>query len=353
MTSASGTKLTIALDAMGGDNAPHAILAGAESACASYPDVQYLLYGNEDILKPLLSGYPKLQSACRIVHAETVVAPEDKPSAALRQGKRSSMRLAIDAVSNNEAAAMVSAGNTGALMAMSKIVLKTLPGIDRPAICTIIPTIRSKSVMLDLGANVDCNSDNLYQFALMGSAFARVMLQLENPTIGLLNIGSEDAKGNEVVKLAATLLKDASSALNFIGYVEGNDIAEGTADVVVTDGFSGNIALKTAEGTAKICRDFMKQAFRSSLLSRIGFLLAKPALTRFFKRIDHRLYNGAMFVGLNGVIVKSHGGADALAIQNAVSVAIELASHSINEQIIAEVTLSQQATLHPEFMETP
>lgn len=353
MTSASDTKLIIALDAMGGDNAPYAVLAGAEEAHATYPHVQFLLYGNEAILTPILTKFPQLQTVSRIVHAETVVAPEDKPSAALRQGKRSSMRLAIDAVRANEAAAVVSAGNTGALMAMSKIVLKTLAGIDRPAICTILPTIRGKSVMLDLGANVDCNSENLYQFALMGNAFAKVMLRLESPTIGLLNIGSEDVKGNEVVKSAAILLKETAVPLNFIGYVEGNDIAEGTADVVVTDGFSGNIALKTAEGTAKICRDFMRQAFKSTLLSRIGFLLAKSALTKFFSRIDHRRYNGAMLVGLNGVIVKSHGGADALGMCNAICVAIELAAHAINDKIIEEVARSHQTSLQPVIMEAP
>ncbi len=352
MTTASDTKLIIALDAMGGDNAPHAVLAGAENAHAAYPDVQFLLYGDEATLAALLPGYPKLQSVSRIMHAEAVVSPDDKPSTALRQGKRSSMRLAIDAVNSGEAAAMVSAGNTGALMAMSKIVLKTLPGIDRPAICTIMPTIRGKTVMLDLGANVDCNSDNLFQFALMGNAFARVMLKVESPTIGLLNIGSEDVKGNEVVKSAAALLKETAVPLNFIGYVEGNDIAEGTADVVVTDGFSGNIALKTAEGTAKICRDFMKQAFRSSLLARIGCLLARPALTKFFSRIDHRFYNGAMLVGLNGIIVKSHGGADALGLSSAICVAIELAAHTINNKIIDEVAHSHQVA-SPLLMEAP
>lgn len=351
MASVSDTKLIIALDAMGGDDAPHIVLAGAEAAHLVYPHVQFLLYGNELVLTPLLAKFPKLQKVSRIVHAETAVSPEDKPSSALRYGKRSSMRLAIDAVSKGEAAAVVSAGNTGALMAMSKIVLKTLPAIDRPAICTILPTIRGKSVMLDLGANVDCNSDNLYQFALMGNAFARVMLKCDTPTIGLLNIGSEDVKGNDVVKSAALLLKESVVPLDFVGYIEGNDIAEGTVDVVVTDGFSGNIALKTAEGTAKICRDFMKKAFKSSLLSRLGFLLAKPALSHFFGRIDHRFYNGAMFVGLNGIVVKSHGGTDAIGFSNAIIVAIELASNTINDKIIEEVTRSQQAVTPPVTME--
>jgi phosphate acyltransferase len=342
---APDTPLVIALDTMGGDHAPRSVLAGANTICARYSNVTFILYGNETLITPVLDTLPTLKQRSRIVHTSNAILSDDKPSAALRQGKDSSMRLAIDAVKNGTATAMVSAGNTGALMAMAKIVLRTLEGIDRPAIITTIPTLKGKTVMLDLGANVECNADNLFQFALMGDAFARVTLGLESPTIGLLNVGSEDTKGNDTVKAAAAMLKETSLPLNFTGYVEGTDIAEGTVDVVVTDGFTGNIALKTAEGTAKMCRDFLKEAFGGSLLSKLGYLLARPSLKRAFNRLDNRLYNGAMLVGLNGIVVKSHGGTDAIGFEHAISVAIELALHGINDKITEEVHLSQHVTV--------
>lgn len=326
-------KTIIALDAMGGDNAPYAVLAGANQVAAARSDLSFLIFGDCNMIEPMISKLSYLKKVSTLIHTDKKIEADDKPSYAIRHGRDSSLWLAIEAVKEGKAQAIVSSGNTGALMAISKIMLKTLHDIDRPAITTVMPTIKNKSVMLDLGANVDCTSENLFQFALMGSAFAKVMLNVNKPSIGLLNIGSEDVKGNDIVKAAATKLRETDLDLNFYGYVEGNDIAEGTVDVIVTDGFSGNIALKTAEGTAKICRDFLKKALQSSLLTKIGFLLAKPALKKLSRKLDHRLYNGAMFLGLNGIVVKSHGSTDAVGFANAINVALELANNKINEKI--------------------
>jgi len=334
--------LVIALDAMGGDHAPHAVLAGADLIRKRYSNISFLLYGNQSVINPVLEQFLQLKAICELIHTENTILAEDKPSVALRQGKDSSMRLAIDAVKNGKAVAMVSSGNTGALMTMGKIVLKTLEGIDRPAIVTTTPTIKGKMVMLDLGANIDCTADHLFQFALMGNAFAKVTQGLKSPTIGLLNVGSEDSKGNDRVKAAAAKLRETTLPLNFYGYVEGTDIAEGTVDVIVTDGFTGNVSLKTAEGTAKICHALVREAFMGSFAAKIGYFFAKASLKRAFSRLDGRNYNGAMLVGLNGIIVKSHGGSDAFAFSQAISVAIELATHKINEKIMQEVKLSQQ-----------
>jgi glycerol-3-phosphate acyltransferase PlsX len=232
---------------------------------------------------------------------------------------------------------VVSAGNTGALMAMAKFVLKTLPGVDRPAIASFFPTLRGESVMLDLGANTECTADNLVQFALMGSIFARTVLGLTEPTVGLLNIGSEDVKGNETVRAAATRLKETPFPGRFYGFVEGNDIATGTTDVIVTDGFTGNVALKTAEGTAKLYTEFLRRTFQSSLTARIGYLLARSAFQKLKARTDPRRYNGAMFLGLRGVCVKSHGGTDAIGFANAIGVAANLATNGFNEKIKDEM----------------
>lgn len=327
----------IALDAMGGDHSPHSVLSGAEEILKKHSHVFFILFGNEALLSSELAQFPLLKNFCRIVHAATVIAAGEKPSIALRQGKQSSMRMAIDAVREGVAQAAVSAGNTGALMAMAKIVLRTLPDIDRPAICTLIPTLKGRSVMLDLGANIECNEENLYQFAVMGDAFAKTLLKLPQPKVGLLNVGAEDMKGHEIIRSASHLIKQSFLAPQFHGYIEGNDIAEGTVDIIVTDGFSGNIALKTAEGTAKICREFLKQSFNHSLAAKIGFFLAKPSLKKLFQRIDHRFYNGAMFLGLNGIIVKSHGHADSIGFANAIQVAMTLATENINAKITQEL----------------
>lgn len=344
MNKKSANGLTIALDGMGGDFAPSCVVDGAALAIESYPGLHFSIFGDQEKINPLLAKYPALQKSVTLHHTTTVVASDAKPSVALRQAKDSSMRLAIDAVKKGEAAGMVSAGNTGALMAMAKIVFRTLPGIDRPAIASFFPSLKGRIVLLDLGANVECTATNLFQFAIMGDAFARAVLELKNPKIGLLNVGSEEVKGHEAVKAASTMLKESTASLNFHGYVEGNDIAEGTADVVVTDGFTGNVALKTAEGTAKVCQSFLRKAFTESVFAKLGALLAKPALKRMFKAIDPRMHNGAMFLGLNGIAVKSHGNADALGFANAIGVAVELALHGINEKIQEEITHVQQAS---------
>ncbi len=335
--------MIIALDAMGGDYAPACVVQGANEFITKrkkYKNVKFVFYGDEPRISSLLQNLPKLKNQSRIKHTSEYVASDEKPSIALRRGKNSSMRLAIDAVKKGKAAAIVSAGNTGALMAMSKLVLRPIDGIDRPAIASVMPTRRGKCIMLDLGANIDCNSDNLVQFAVMGDAFAKVMLGIEAPKIGLLNVGAEDSKGSEVVKSAAEELKEGDYPINFYGYIEGNDIAEGIVDVVVTDGFTGNVALKTAEGTAKICSDYIKAAFKSSPWAFVGGLLARFALKKSFKKLDPRLYNGAIFLGLNGISIKSHGGTDATGFANAIEVACELAKNDINSKIKEELSIN-------------
>jgi phosphate acyltransferase len=335
-------EVRIALDAMGGDDAPGSVIEGAALAIEKHPDIKFLVYGDKTVLDPMLIELPKLLEKMEIIHTSEKVSADDKPSYALRNGKNSSMRLAVDSIKSGAASAMVSAGNTGALMAIAKIVLRTLPGISRPGIVTLLPAIDKRIVMLDLGANVDCNSDHLFEFAVMGDAFAKVILGLERPSIGLLNIGTEDVKGNEIIKAAWTRLKDQGDNLNFYGYVEGSDITTGAVDVVVADGFTGNVALKTAEGTAKLCLHLIKKAFGSSIFAKIGYMFVKPALKRTLIEIDERTHNGAMLVGLNGVVVKSHGSADKVAFANAISVAYELAKHKINDRIIEEINSFQE-----------
>ena len=337
-----GKPVTISIDAMGGDHAPGIVIDGVRLAHTRLPHVRYLLFGDAARIEPLLSKYPDLQGVCTVCHTADVVTMDAKPGQVLRTGRQSSMWLAVQAVAKGDAAGVVSAGNTGALMAVSKFVLRPLPGIDRPAIAGMFPTERGETVMLDLGANVDCDSDNLVQFALMGEVFARAVLGLEKPSVGLLNIGSEDMKGNDAVRAAAIALREGNLPIRFHGFVEGNDICAGTVDVVVTDGFTGNIALKTAEGTAKFFSSFMRQAFHNSLLAKIGFLFAKQALNKVKMRTDPRRYNGAMFLGLGGIAVKSHGGTDAFGFANAVGVAIELVSHGYNDRIRKELEHLQQ-----------
>lgn len=322
---------------MGGDKAPDMVLKGAEIALVRYPELRFLLVGIEDRITPLLDKLPKLKVAATIVPAEDVITGDAKPAAALRGGKRSSMRLAIDAVAEGRADCAVSAGNTGALMAMAKIVLKTMPGIERPAMAQFLPTQRGETVLLDLGANVECDAENLIQFALMGDAFARAVLGLMKPTIGLLNVGSEEAKGNDSVREAHARLRAGVPGLIYHGFVEGDDIAAGTVDVVVTDGFSGNVALKTAEGVAKLFFEFFRSAFQSSVLARIGWFFARSAIMKLRDRLDPRRHNGAMLLGLNGIVVKSHGGSDALGFASAIGVAHDLRSNGFLERIKEEL----------------
>jgi len=316
--------LAISLDAMGGDKAPEMVVAGAAIACERFPHVHFLFYGDKARLEPLIEAKGALAAVSTIHHADTCIRMDEKPSQALRTGRSSSMRLAIDAVQAGEAAAVVSAGNTGALMAMAKFVLKTLPGIDRPAIASFFPTMRGESVMLDLGANVQCDADNLVQFAVMGSVFARTVLGILEPSIGLLNIGAEELKGHDAVRVAASLLKEATLPGRFHGFVEGDDITKGTVDVIVTDGFTGNVALKSIEGAVKLYGHFLRQSLEGALLARLGYLLVRPALSSLRVRVDPRRYNGAIFMGLNGVCIKSHGGTDAFGFANAIGVAVDM-----------------------------
>ncbi len=331
------SRLTIALDAMGGDHAPDMVVAGADEARERFTDVSYLFFGDERRIAPLLDRRPGLKAISGIRHTPDAVSNDAKPSVALRTGRGSSMRLAIDSVAAGDAACVVSAGNTGALMAMAKFVLKTLPGIDRPAIASFFPTVRGESVMLDLGANVECDTRNLVEFAVMGAVFSRTVLGLMEPTIGLLNIGSEEAKGRDELRAAATELRGMPIPGRFHGFIEGDDIAKGTVDVVVTDGFTGNVALKTAEGTAKLYSELLRRTFASSVLAKAGFLLARNSFAKLKARTDPRRYNGAMFLGLRGVCVKSHGGTDATGFANAIGVAVDLARQGFNEKIREEL----------------
>ena len=326
-------RLTIALDGMGGDNAPESVVRGAALARERAPTLHFQLFGDEARLKPLVEAEPQLADAVEFRHTDQVVANTDKPSVALRTGKQTSMRLAIDAVQSGEADSAVSAGNTGALMAMAMFGLRTIPGVERPAICSFFPTERGETCMLDLGANVACDADNLVQFAVMGEAFARTAMGIEKPTVGLLNVGVEDLKGKDEVKLAAAALRNSDLPIEFKGFVEGDDIARGTVDVVVTDGFTGNIALKTAEGTSRLVSAFLREAFQSSLTAKIGYLFARRAMQKLKLRVDPRRYNGAVLLGLNGIVVKSHGGTDALGFANAIGVAADMATHGFIAKI--------------------
>jgi len=325
--------MTLAIDAMGGDEAPKMVIDGLSICQTKLPDVHFLIVGDERQLEPLLDGYPALKKICTVLHTDQVVTNDDKPAVALRNRRNSSMRLAINAVKDGKAHGIVSAGNTGALMAMAKFVLRTLPGIDRPAIASYLPHKTGGSVMLDLGANVDCDANNLVQFAVMGEVYARNVLRLKKPKVGILNIGEEDLKGNDSVKQAAAVLRNTPLDIDFYGFVEGDDIGKGTVDVIVTDGFTGNIALKTVEGTAQLLTHLLKGALTSSFMGKLGALIAKPALQKFKYKMDPRKYNGAMFLGLNGICVKSHGGTDALGFANAVTVAHDLVYHGFNDLI--------------------
>jgi glycerol-3-phosphate acyltransferase PlsX len=317
---------------MGGDAAPEVVLDGLELAAERHPQARFLLVGDEARVGGALALRKRAAKVCSLRHAPEVISGDLKPTAALRM-RGSSMRIAIDAVAAGEAAGVVSAGNTGALMALAKIVIKTMSEIDRPALAAIGPSARGDVVLLDLGANVQCDARNLVEFAIMGDAFARVALGLTAPSIGLLNVGSEELKGDDRVRAAAEILRDSHVGAQFRGFIEGHDIAAGTVDVVVTDGFTGNVALKTGEGALKLMRDLLRQVFTSSVPARLGYLLARPALDRLREWMDPRRYNGAILLGLNGVVVKSHGGTDALGFAHAVDVAMDMVTHGYNDRI--------------------
>jgi glycerol-3-phosphate acyltransferase PlsX len=323
---------SLAVDAMGGDRAPDIVVEGIEIAAVRHPSTSFLLVGDETRLTPLLARTTRARNVCKIRHTTEMITGDLKPTASLRV-RNASMRLAIDAVAAREAAGVVSAGNTGALLALSKIVLKALPGIDRPAIAGIGPSARGDVVMLDLGANVVCDSRNLVEFAIMGDVFARSVLGLTAPSIGLLNVGSEEQKGDESLRQAAEALKASHLGPQFRGFIEGHDIGAGTVDIVVTDGFSGNVALKTGEGALRLVGDLLREVFSSSLSAKLGYLLARPGLERLREFLDPRRYNGAVMLGLNGVVVKSHGGTDGQGFAHAVDVAMDMVEHRFNDRI--------------------
>ena len=336
--------VTVAIDCMGGDHGPVVTVPAALELLRQQEDVQVILVGLEDRIRVLLAEAD--ESRISIRHASEVVGMDEMPSLALRNKKDSSMRVAINLVKEGKADACVSAGNTGALMAISRFVLKTLPGIDRPAICAIMPTISGHTHILDLGANVDCTPENLLQFGLMGASLVAAIERKEKPTVGILNIGEEEIKGNEMVKQAAELLK--ASGLNFVGNVEGDGIYKGEAEVIVCDGFVGNVALKTAEGLAQMLSSFLRQEFGRNLLTRLIALLALPVLKNFKKRVDHRRYNGATLLGLKGVVIKSHGSADVFSFNNALKRAAQEAHSGVLARISERIALQQQQSQETE-----
>jgi glycerol-3-phosphate acyltransferase PlsX len=333
----------IALDAMGGDHGPGVVIPAARRFLGKVQDAELVLVGQREVIEPLLAAepHPDLDARIRIHHASQSVGMDELPSKALRGKKDSSMRVAIDLVKQGAADACVSAGNTGALMATARFVLKTLPNVDRPAIISAMPSVRGGTHMLDLGANVDCTAGHLFQFAVMGSELVKAVEGVERPKVGLLNIGQEEIKGNDQVRRAHELI--AASDLNYAGYVEGDDIFMGDVDVVVADGFVGNVALKSSEGVAKLVGHMLRKHFRRNLWSRVAGLLALPTLKAFKEEADPRRYNGASLLGLRGIVVKSHGGADATAFENA----IHIARQEISAKVIARIEHEVAAHLDP------
>lgn len=333
------SKPHIAIDAMGGDEGVRVMMAGVAEARRRHDGLRFTLFGDEVRIKAALDNHPNLRAASEIFHCDAVVDANEKPAAAIRKAKSTSMGLAIQAVKKGTAGAAVSAGNTGALMAMAKLALRTMPGIDRPALAAMLPTLGDNDVvMLDLGANTECDTRNLVQFAVMGAAYSRVVMDLESPRVRLLNIGTEDLKGTDEIRKAATILRSHKGlAMQFDGFIEGDKLASGDADVIVSDGFSGNVALKTAEGTARFVTDLLRRAFTSSVRSKIGFLISKPAMHLLRHYLDPNVHNGAVFLGLNGVVVKSHGGANATGVANAVHVAARMLEENITQRIASDM----------------
>ena len=330
----------IAVDAMGGDEGVRVMVEGAALARRRHDRFKFLLVGDEARIKQALENHPNLRGASEILHCDDVVAGDERPTQALRRAKTTSMGLAIEAVKSGEAGAAVSAGNTGALMAMAKLALRTMPGIDRPALSALLPTLGDDDlVMLDLGANTECDARNLVQFAIMGAAYSRIVTGREAPRVRLLNIGTEETKGTGGLQQAAAQLKAAAAELSitFDGFVEADKLGRGDVDVVVTDGFSGNIALKAVEGTARFVADLLRRAFTSSLRSKLGFLVSRPATELLKHHLDPNNHNGAVFLGLNGLVVKSHGSASALGVANAVAVTARLLEENLTERIAADL----------------
>jgi glycerol-3-phosphate acyltransferase PlsX len=325
----------IAIDAMGGDAGPAVMIAGASRALRKDSALEFTFYGDERQVEAQIAGHKNLSGRSHVVHSPESIAASEKPSQAIRRARTTSMGMAINAVKEQVADAALSAGNTGALMAMSKLALRTMPGIDRPALAALLPTLgETDVVMLDLGANTECDAQNLVQFAVMGAAYSRTVLGIERPRVKLLNIGTEELKGTDDLKDAAALLRDADYlAFRFDGFTEGDQLSRGNVDVVVTDGFSGNIALKTAEGTARFVTDLLRRAFKSSLRSKAGFALSRPALNLLKVHLDPNNHNGAVFLGLNGLVVKSHGSANPKGVANAIRVAASMVRNDITRKI--------------------
>ncbi|MCW6510730.1 phosphate acyltransferase PlsX [Hyphomicrobiales bacterium BP6-180914] len=340
----STPQIRIALDAMGGDNGPSVVLAGAARVAAKRPDVTFLLFGDSALVEPLLRSHAALAKVATVHHSDVAIKMDDKPSQALRTGRRvSSMWMAVEAVKRGDADVAVSAGNTGALMAMSKVCLRTMPQIDRPAIAALWPTLRGRSIVLDVGATIGADAQHLVDMAIMGAAMASIVLGVPTPSLGLLNVGIEEIKGLEEVKAAGRLLRDAALPhLDYRGFVEGDDLGRGTVDVVVTEGFTGNIALKTAEGTAKQIAQYLRDAMGASLLSKLGYVLARKAFDAMREKMDPRRVNGGVFLGLDGLVIKSHGGTDGLGFAGAIEMGYEMAHHDLLSKIRESLTLAQE-----------
>ncbi|MGE0844839.1 MAG: phosphate acyltransferase PlsX [Flavobacteriaceae bacterium] len=330
--------IRISVDAMGGDFGPEVTIAGCALILERYPSLRFLLHGDSGAIDGELAKFEALKAVSSVHHTDVVVRMDDKPSQALRHGRRrSSMWLALESVRHGDADFAVSAGNTGALMAMAKFCLKTMANVERPAIAAIWPTVRGESVVLDLGATIGAEAGQLVDFAVMGAAMAKAVLGLENPTVGLLNIGVEEVKGLDEIKTAASLIRDSGLDIDFRGFVEGDDIGKGTVDVVVTEGFSGNIALKTAEGTAKQISSYLRAAMSRSLLTRIGGFLARGAFDELKARLDPRRSNGGVFLGLNGIVMKSHGGTDAEGFAASMDIGLDVVRYSLLEHIARDL----------------
>jgi phosphate acyltransferase len=346
--SSTYTPHIISLDAMGGDHGPEVVVAGAALALKEIGvgRVRFLFTGDQNKINVQLNGYPELKAASEVIHSDVSIRMDDKPSQALRTGRRvSSMWMAIEAVKQGKAHVAVSAGNTGALMAMAKVCLRTMADIERPAIAAIWPTLRGRSIVLDVGATIGADASHYVDMALMGSAMARIVLGVDKPSVGLLNVGVEEIKGVEAVKEAARMLKDASiKHLTYHGFVEGDDLGKGTVDVVVTEGFAGNIALKTAEGTAKQIATYLRQSIGSSWINKLGALLARRAFAQLKDRMDPRNVNGGVFLGLEGIVIKSHGGTDAVGFASAIKLAYSMAEHDL----LANIREMLEQTPHPE-----
>ena len=328
--------LTVSIDAMGGDAGPGVVVSALLRSLQRHTDVNFILHGDEAQLNKLVARQPKLAGRASVRHAPGRVTMEDKPSHVLRRGKDTSMWHTVACVKDGDADVAISAGNTGALMAVSMFGLGIIEGISRPAIAVIWPTLKGQTIVLDVGANVGATDEQLVDFAVMGEAFAHVIFGLDKPTVGILNVGAEEQKGNDGVRGAAQILRNSNLPMAFHGFVEGDDIAKGTVDVVVTDGFTGNIALKTAEGTARLVSAYLRQALKRSLLSKLGAVVASGALNALRRKLDPRAQNGGIFLGLNGVVVKSHGGADAVGFASALDMAIDMARADINARITAD-----------------